>query len=153
LVLTRALGNPKETDSNRLSSLGSALAALAAKFDSGRQTQLVALSNLFLGKVSPRSGRSPEEQAQDRKRIVTVCASLSAKELAGVLKWPFCVGETQELVFAEFKKKIGRPFEGSLSKFVEQVDSLSIDGVDQKFLNQPALRPKAEPPQTDGGER
>ncbi|HEY5777488.1 MAG TPA: toll/interleukin-1 receptor domain-containing protein [Terrimicrobiaceae bacterium] len=143
-VLTRALGNPKETDSDRLSRLGGALAALATKFDSGSQTQLVALSNLFLGKVSPRAGKSREEEAQDRKRIETVCQSLSTKELAGVLKWPLCVGETQKLVFTELKRKIGRPFDGDLSKFVEQVDLLSIDGVDQKFLNQPAKRPKTE---------
>ena len=61
-----------------------------------------------------------------------------------MLKWPFCVGETQKLVFTELKRKIGHPFDGDFSKFVEQVDLLSIDGVDQKFLNQPAKRPKTE---------
>jgi TIR domain len=146
-VLAKALQSPKETDSHRLSRLGSALAALAARFDSGLQTQLVALSNLFLEKLSSKSARSRDEKAQDRMRISVLCESLDAKELAGVLKWPFCVGEKQELVFAELKKKIeeknGQVFEGNVSRFVERVDSLGI-GVDRGFLNQPAKRPKVE---------
>jgi hypothetical protein len=58
------------------------------------------------------------------------------------------VGEAQKLVFAELEKKIkektGRTFDGDVWKFVEQVDSLRIDGLDRKFLDQPAKRPKAE---------
>jgi hypothetical protein len=57
-------------------------------------------------------------------------------------------GEAQKLVFAELEKKIkektGRTFDGDVWKFVEQVDSLRIDGLDRKFLDQPAKRPKAE---------
>jgi hypothetical protein len=128
----------------RLSRLGDALAALAAQIPSARQTQLVALSNLFLRNVSgrPKDGNGREDQAQDRTRIATICGLLDAKELAGALKWPFCVGEAQKLVFAELEKKIGRNFDGDVWKFVEQVDSLGIVGLDRKFLDQPAKRPK-----------
>ena len=149
-VLAKALENPQETDSDRLSSLGEALAALAAQIPSARQTQLVALSNLFLGNVSgpPKNGKGREDEAQDRTRIARICGLLNAEELAEVLKWPFCVGEAQKLVFAELEKKIkekiGRTFDGDVWKFVEQVDSLGINGLDRKFLDQPAKRPKAE---------
>ena len=146
-VLARTLASPKETDSYRLSRLGTALAALAARFNSGPQTQLVALSNLLLGTLSSKNSRSRDQEAQDRTRIATISESLDAKELVGVLKWPFCVGEAQDLVFAELKKKIeeknGQVFDGDVSKFVEHADFLGI-GVDRGFLNQPAKRPKVE---------
>jgi Novel STAND NTPase 1/TIR domain len=141
-VLAKALQSSKETDSDRLSSLGSALAALAARFDSGSQTRLVALSNLLLGNASPKKSR--KELDQDRARLATTCEGLSSRELAEVLKWPFCVGDAQKLVFAELKRKIGRPFDGDLSKFIEQVDSLGVDGVNRAFLDQPAKRPVPE---------
>jgi hypothetical protein len=52
------------------------------------------------------------------------------------------------LVFAELEKKIrekmGRAFGSDLRKFVEQVDSLGIDGLDRNFLDQPAKRPEAK---------
>jgi hypothetical protein len=72
---------------------------------------------------------------------------LSATELVEVLKWPFCVGDAQVKVFDQLKenlKKIDRPFEGNLSEFIEQVDSLGIDGVNRAFLDQPAKRPVPE---------
>ena len=157
--IAKALENAQQANSKRLASLGVALAALSAKIPSARQTQLVALSNLFLGNVSgpPNNGKGREDEAQNRTKIVTplvtmlvarICALLNAVELAEMLKWPFCVGEAQKLVFAELEKKIkeknGRTFDGDVWKFVQQVDSLGINGLDRKFLDQPAKRPKAE---------
>jgi hypothetical protein len=136
-----------ETDSYRLSRLGSALAALAARFDSGLHTRRIALSNLFLGTISSKGGRSRDEEARDRARISATCQSLDAKELTEVLKWPLCVGDVQELVFAELKKKIeaksGQVFAGNVSKFIEQIDSLGL-GIDRNFLNQPPKRAQVE---------
>ena len=136
-----------ETDSYRLSRLGTAIAALAARFDSGLQTRRIALSNLFLGTISSKGGRGRDEEARDRARISATCQSLDAKELTDVLKWPLCVGDVQELVFAELKKKIeaksGQVFAGNISKFIEQIDSLGL-GIDRSFLNQPPKRPRVE---------
>jgi hypothetical protein len=149
-VLAKASERAQKTDSVRLSGLGYALAALATQIPSARQTQLVALSNLFLGNVSgpPKNGKGREDEAQERTRIARICGLLNAKELAEVLKWPFCVGEAQKLVFAELEKKTkeknGRTFDSDVWKFVQQVDSLGINGLDRKFLDQPAKRPKAE---------
>ena len=75
-------------------------------------------------------------------------APLNAEDLAEMLKWPFCVGEAQKLVFSELEKKIrektGRTFDGDVWKFVKQVDSLGIKGLDRKILDMLAKRPKAE---------
>jgi hypothetical protein len=143
--LAKALENSREMDSVRLWSLGKALAALAEQIPTARQTQLTVLSNLFLGNVPgpPKDGKGREDEAQDRTRIARICGSLDAKELAGVLKWPFCVGEAQNLVFAKLKEKreIGQTFDGDVWTFVKKVDSLGIGGLDRKFLEQPAKRP------------
>jgi hypothetical protein len=152
-VLAKALENPQETDSYRLSALGDALAALAVQIFSARQTQLVALSNLLLAGVPgpPKNDESPgseTEEAQSRMRIAKICGLLTERDLAGVLKWPFCVGEARKLVFAELEKKIreetGHAFDGDVRKFVEQVNSLGINGLNRQFLDEPARRPKAE---------
>ena len=147
-VLVKALERLQETDYLRLQ-LSVVLSTLAAQIPSARQTQLVALSNLFLHVSKPsKEDKGREDQAQDRARISRICGSLNAQELAEVLKWPLCVGEAQKLVFAELKKRITermvRTFDGDLWQFVEQVDSLGIEGLDRKFLDQPAKRPKTK---------
>ena len=145
--LVTVLENPRET-SDRLSSLGEALAELTAQIPSARQTQLVALSNLFLEEIAgpPEDGEGRE--GKDRTRVKRICEVLNAEELAGVLKWPLCVGNAQMLVFSELEKKIkeriDRTFDEDIWKFVAQVDSLGIDGLDRRFLDQPAKRPKAQ---------
>ena len=77
-----------------------------------------------------------------------MCRKLDVKELVGVLKWPFCVGGAHELVFSEFEKQIrektGRTFDGDIRKLIEQVNSLGINGLDRKFLDEPARRPNAQ---------
>jgi hypothetical protein len=136
LVLVKALENPQETDFERLPELGRALSDLAARISSARQTQLLALSNVLL------------DEFQDVTAIARIGGLLNVEELAEALKWPFGVGKAQKLVFAELEKKIkdkiGRPLDEGIEKFVEQVDSLGINGLDLKFLNQPAKRPKVE---------
>ena len=141
--LAKALENPQETDRIRLARLGSALAALAAQIPWAQKTQLLALSNQFLLEISgpPTDGDGRERETQDRTSIAKICGLLNAKELAGVLKWPFCVGEAQKVIFAELEKRIGLTFDGDVWKFVEQVGSLGIDGLDRNFLDQPAKRP------------
>ena len=39
---------------------------------------------------------------------------------------------------------MGHAFDGDIRKFVEQVNSLRISGLDRTFLDEPARRPKAE---------
>ena len=145
-VLAKALENPPDSRVSWIPRLGESLSALAAQFPQKSRTQLLALSKVFLQSIpKPAEGR---EEERVWKTVRTGCAQLRPRDLAEVLKWPFCVGEAQKLVFAELEKKIkeknGRTFDGDVWKFVKQVDSLGIDGLDRQFLNQPAKRPKAQ---------
>ena len=118
----------KETDSSRLSSLGDALAALCRLLpSSARSTRLLAVSNMLLSNM-------PLEP--ERKLLGEVCAQLSREDLADVLKYPFCTGETEQVVLDQLQAKTQRDFGGDVWKFVEQANSLDIKEVDI-----PAKRP------------
>jgi energy-coupling factor transporter ATP-binding protein EcfA2 len=143
LVLAKALNNPKENNFDSLSRIGQALAVLSVQIPEAEQTRLTALSALFLTKVPPPPKQS-ETEAQERMIVAKVASLLTAKELADVLKWPFCVGEAQKLVLAELERKTLHSFGGDAWKFVEQVESLGINGLNRQFLDLPAKRPRIE---------
>ena len=52
------------------------------------------------------------------------------------------------MVFSEFEKQIrektGRTFDGDIRKLIEQVNSLGINELYRKFLDEPAKRPNAQ---------
>jgi hypothetical protein len=135
--LTAALENPQETDSNRLSSLGAALAEFCRLLPSTRGTHLLALSNLLLQPVSQAT--EGKEQPNDRKLLADVCAQLHTQDLAEVLKYPFCTGEAEQIVLNQLKAITDRDFSGDVWKFVEEADSLGIKDIDS-----PAKRPSVE---------
>jgi hypothetical protein len=141
--LAKVLANSLETDSPCLSSLGEALAALAAQIPKAKKTQLTALSLPLLEEVPPppKEGRA---EVQQRTVATRICESLTIQELAAVLKWPLCVGETQNLVLGELGKKTHRDFGDDAWKFVQQVDSLGVPGLNREFLQRPAKRPRIE---------
>jgi hypothetical protein len=143
LVLARALEDPSEMDANYTSRLGTALAALATKIPGSEKTRLAGLSLLFLREVSPPP-KLDETETQVRTTVTGVCASLSKQQLSEVLKWPVCVGEAQKLVLAALEKKLEPPqnFDGDVWKFVEQVDSLGLRGVNSRSLELPPKRPQ-----------
>ena len=143
LVLANALKNPKEKESYKLSWLGEALVVLAVQIPKAQQTQLSALSAVFLSQVPPPPKQSKTE-AQKRTIVAKVASLLTAQELAEVLKWPFCVGEAQKLVLAELERKTLRSFGGDAWKFVEQAESLGINGLNRRVLDLPAKRPRIE---------
>jgi hypothetical protein len=135
--LVERLKNPDEMDSDRLSSLGSVLAMLARQLPHARQTQLLALSNVLLTVSRPPT--QGEKTTEEQEKFAALRAALGPQELAEVLKWPFCVGEPQRMVFAELEKKTGARFDGDLWKFVEQAPALGI-----KDIEAPAKRPRME---------
>jgi hypothetical protein len=144
--LVKALGNPEEKNTLRLWALGEALANVAAQIQRAKQTQLAALSFLLLRPVSS-SPLHGEPEAHDRITVAKVCSLLATNVLATtdlveVLKWPFCVGEAQKLVLVELGKRTQRDFGGDVWKFVEQVDSLGIPGVNSRSLELPPKRPQ-----------
>jgi hypothetical protein len=128
--LASALSNPAETNADRLASLGSALGGLSRIMPSARHTHRLALSNVLL-----MANHAP--YAADE--AIRLSAALGAQDVAEVLKWPFCVGETEKMVLAELEKKTGRQFGGNLWKFVELAPSLGV-----KDLDAPAKRPRVE---------
>jgi hypothetical protein len=132
------LENPQQTDSDRLSSLGSALAAFCTSLPSAHHTHLLALSNLLLTPVSEKENEG-EEQSYDRKLLAAVCVQLSPQDLAEVLKYPFCTGEADQIVLLQLEAKTARDFAGNVWKFVEQADSLGI-----RDINSPAKRPSVQ---------
>ena len=80
-----------------------------------------------------------EEESEDRRRLAATCALLPAQDLAEVLKWPSCVGESAAFILAELEKKTGRSFGGDVWKFVAQARELGIHDLDA-----PAQRPRLE---------
>jgi hypothetical protein len=108
------------------------------------RTQLAGLSLLLLSEV-PETPDAGETEAQERRKSVArIAALLTPRELVDVLKWPFCVGEAQKLVLAELERKTLRSFGSDPWKFVEQVESLGINGLDRQVLDLPAKRPRIE---------
>jgi hypothetical protein len=136
--LAAALENPQETDSDRLWSLGESLAAVCRLLPSALRTHLLALSNMLLQPVSKEAAEG-KEQPYDRKFLAEVCAQLRTEELAEVLKYPFCTGEAEQIVFDQLKTMTGRDFGGNVWKFVEEADAIDI-----KNIGSPAHRPSAE---------
>jgi hypothetical protein len=67
--------------------------------------------------------------------LTAVCAQLHPRDLAEVLKYPFCTGEAEQIVLNAISPKFG----GILWKFVEQADALGI-----KDIGSPAQRPSAQ---------
>jgi hypothetical protein len=123
--------------------LGHALAGLAAQIPQADLTRRVALSYLFLGPVAPatakgKTGLSATPAAEK------VCALLTVRDLAEVLKWPVCVGDAQSLVLAQLEKRTQRNFGGEIGKFIGQVDLLGAPGLSRATLDRPAQRPKLE---------
>ena len=86
--LATALENPLETDSDRLSSLGKALAMFCASLPSAHHTLLLALSNLLLTPV-PKKQDESEEQPYDRKLLTAVCAELRPRGSRGGIEISF----------------------------------------------------------------
>ncbi len=114
------------------------------------QTRPFALSYLPLDRIhGPPEGCKGE--GEEGKRFRVLLEPLSKKELVGVLKWPFCVGEAEKLVLEilqqelsndeDVPKKVKRPiaFGGDLGTFIEQAESLGI-----KNHKTPAHRPRLE---------
>jgi hypothetical protein len=91
--------------------------------------------------LTPLSNNEDEgkEQPYDRKLLTAVCAQLSPQDLAEVLKYPFCIGEAEQIVLLQLEANTGRDFAGNLWKFVEQADALGI-----KDVGSPAQRPSAQ---------
>ena len=75
------------------------------------------------------------EQPYDRKLLTAVCAQLSPQDLAEVLKYPFCTGDAEQILFNAISPNFG----GNLWKFVEQADALGI-----KDIGSPAQRPSVQ---------
>lgn len=147
-VLANAMDDPKEADGGRLPDLARSLGVLSGLIPGARETQLAALSNILLKKVSSPPERG-EKDPDDRKELAAIYALLKPQDLAEVLKWPLCVDEARKMALAELEKRTARKFDGAPWKFVKQFDSLKIKGPDgallnRAFLNEPAKRPRME---------
>ena len=96
------------------------------------------MSHTWLEKVE-------ECKPEERELLVRSCRLLTLQDLAEVLKWPFCVGEAQQIVLAELERQLTEKFQrpisfgGDVWKFVAQGESLGI-----KNLDTPAKRPSVE---------
>jgi hypothetical protein len=130
--LIALMKNPQEMESDRLSKLGKALAAFCASLPSARHTRLLALSDLLLLPVSKKEDQD-EQQLSYRKLLTAVCAQLQPQDCAEVLKYPFSVGEAEQIVLSAFPD-----FGGNVWKFVGRADALRI-----KDVSNPAKRPSA----------
>jgi hypothetical protein len=136
--LAAAMEHPQEIDSNRLSCLGTALAACCRLLPSTPLTHLLALSNLLLEPV-PKKAAESNGQFDDRELLATVCEALPSQDLAGVLKYPFCTGQAEQIVLLQLKVKTGRDLAENVWKFVEQAAALGI-----KDVGGPAKRPSVQ---------
>src|SRR5262249_47745065 len=140
-VLAMALENSQDTYGWQ--SLGISLGNLVKFIPSARRaTLLLALSHIFMARVpaAPQQGQEEaREEPKVRKEVTELCQLLSPQELAEVLKWPFTVGEAEQIVLTELERQTGRTFDGDVWKFVEQAQSLGITGLDA-----PAKRPRIE---------
>lgn len=128
-ILTRALKNHP-----RSVGIASSLAEVTEHIPSSRRTRLLAISH-----VLPWEPDGYEERDERRKKLAHWCESMSPQDLADMLKWPFCVGEAEQIVLEVLEEKTGGKFDGNLWKFVEQAPSLGI-----KNLNAPARRPRLQ---------
>jgi hypothetical protein len=143
IILAKALENVRDKDYGEMSDLGHELAALAVKIPKAEQTRLAALSLLFSRNV-PNPPKLNENEARERTTVARVAELMTAKELVEVLKWPFCVGEAQKIILVELERKTQRSFKGNVWKFIEQADSLGIQGLNSQFLDLPPKRPRIE---------
>lgn len=105
------------------------LAKLVGSMPSAREAARLALYGVMLDQPLSHARRlaaTPEFQA--------ACAQLltrfPAQELTEILKWPFCVGDTQQAVLAELERKTGATFGGQLSSFIEQAATLQLGNLD-----------------------
>ena len=167
-LIAKAMAN-RQTGFDRLQFLGATLAGLTAEVPGTDKARLVALSYWLSANWSedPRIeavARPPRPLGASRTRapsllaesepkapafvtlsnMCSVWATIAPTNLVEVLKWPFCVGEPQKIVLAALGKRTGWDFGGDVWKFVEQVDSLGIPGVNREFLDLPAKRPRIE---------
>ena len=138
-TLVKALKDPQTTDPVRLEALATALAQIAQSIgtEKARQTMLLALSNLLLRPVSD------EDESARRQQIVGLLTQLPRDDLAEVLKWPFCVGESEHIVLAQLQTPEYRPH-GGMIRFVERAELFGITEADR-----PAKRPRVDTAQTE----
>ena len=137
--LAAAIENSQETNSDRRSSLGKALAAACRVLPTAtRHTHLLALSNMLLQPVSEEATER-KQQPNHRKLLADVCAQLRPQDLAEVLKYPFSTGEAEQIVLTQLEAKTGAAVCRNVWKFVEQADALGI-----KDIADPAKRPSAQ---------
>jgi hypothetical protein len=114
-TVAKALDKPEEMESKKLSLLGCALERLSPLISNpsiARQTQLVALSNVLLSKAILDPPKPGAVEPKELKQLAELYATLGPQDLAEVLKWPFCVGEAQQMALAELEKKTGGKFDG-----------------------------------------
>ena len=76
---------------------------------------------------------------EDHEVLTAVCAELGPRDLAEVLKYPFCTGEAEQIVLLQLEAKTSRDFGGNVWKFAEQADALGI-----KDIGSPAQRPSVQ---------
>ena len=81
------------------------------------------------GNVAYVAGEVDERRPEERELLVRSCRLLTPQDLAEVLKWPFCVGEAEQILLAELERQLTeksqRPisFGGDVWKFVAQGES------------------------------
>jgi hypothetical protein len=89
--------------------------------------------------LRPEEIKRPEEnERQDDEFRFHGLGKCIASRFGGVLKYPFCTGEAEQMVLNELERKTGRKFGGDVWKLVEQADALNI-----KDIKNPTQRPSA----------
>ncbi|MEQ1935401.1 MAG: hypothetical protein ABL962_16200, partial [Fimbriimonadaceae bacterium] len=122
-----------------------ALAALSLVMQSPEsanleQVKLFALSFLLLN----REGIASDETTDEKKLLELVCQSLKPESLVEILKWPFCVGSTQQIVLRLLEVKTNTLFQQDLWSFVAKARQIGITNLDK-----PAKRPQVESAQQE----
>jgi hypothetical protein len=113
------------------------VAALALRVPAAKPTRLWALNRLMEDRRGDAMWGATTEDSGNR--LAGLISGLTAPELAGILKWPVCVGDAERIVLRELEQQTGRKFDGDVWKFAAQAGSLGITD-----LEGPAERPRAE---------
>jgi Novel STAND NTPase 1/TIR domain len=109
------------------------------------QTSAFAMSNMLLEPISENQENFPERSHTRRQLFSQYCDHLSPQQLAEVLKWPFSIGEAEDIVLETLERKLSKHnkkeirFLGKLRNFVMQAEDLGI-----KNLKSPAHHPTAK---------
>lgn len=122
-------------DSETRSRLGWALALLSSHLPESNATRAYATSAFLPAGIS-EAPVGFEEMEIDRKLFLDYCDSLSLKELSDVLKWPFCVGEAEQIVLSALERRLSDltkdPVDlgGNVNRFRERAGKLGVEGID-----------------------